>query len=75
MIEQATLNPSVLDDVPDEALAYSIRSAVGMTEAKVMFVPIPVLNFQDAIELKAEMNRRANLIGAELTRQAAEALN
>ena len=75
MIEQATLNPSVLDDVPDEALAYSIRSAVGMTEAKVMFVPIPVLNFQDAVELKAEMNRRANLIGAELTRQAAEALN
>lgn len=75
MIEQATLNPSVLDDVPDEALAYSIRSAVGMSEAKVMFVPIPVLNFQDAVELKAEMNRRANLIGAELTRQAAEALN
>ena len=75
MIEQATLNPGVLDDVPDEALAYSIRSAVGMTEAKVMFVPIPVLNFQDAVELKAEMNRRANLIGAELTRQAAEALN
>mgnify|MGYP006368731163 FL=1 len=75
MIEQATLNPGVLDDVPDEALAYSIRSAVGMSEAKVMFVPIPVLNFQDAVELKAEMNRRANLIGAELTRQAAEALN
>ncbi len=75
MIEQATLNPSVLDDVPGEALAYSIRSAVGMTEAKVMFVPLPVLNFQDAIELKAEMNRRADLIGAELTRQAAEALN
>lgn len=75
MIEQATLNPSVLDDVPDEALAYSIRSAVGMSEAKVMFVPIPVLNFQDAVELKAEMNRRANLIGAELERQAAEALN
>lgn len=75
MIEQATLNPSVLDDVPDEALAYSIGSAVGMTEAKVMFVPIPILNFQDAVELKAEMNRRANLIGAELTRQAAEALN
>ena len=75
MIEQATFNPSVLDDVPDEALAYSIRSAVGMTEAKVMFVPIPVLNIQDAVELKAEMNRRADLIGAELTRQAAEALN
>lgn len=75
MIEQATLNPSVLDDVPDEALAYSIRSAVGMTEAKVMFVPIPVLNFQDAIELKAEMNRRINLIGAELERQAAEMLS
>ena len=75
MIEQATLNPSVLDDVPDEALAYSIRSAVGMTEAKVMFVPIPVLNSQDAVELKAEMNRRANLIGAELERQAAETLS
>ena len=75
MIEQATLNPSVLDDVPDEALAYSIRSAVGMAEAKVMFVPLPVLSLQDAVELKAEMNRRANLIGAELTRQAAEALN
>ena len=75
MIEQATLNPSVLDDVPDEALAYATISAASMTEAKVMFVPIPVLNFQDALELEAEMNRRINLIGAELERQAAEALN
>ncbi len=75
MIEQATLNPSVLDDVPDEALAYAAISAASMIEAKVMFVSLPILSFQDAIELKAEMNRRANLIGAELTRQAAEALN
>lgn len=75
MIEQATLNPGVLDDVPAEALAYSFRSAFGMTEAKVMFVPLPVLSLQDAVELKAELSRRANLIGAELTRQAAEALN
>ena len=75
MIEQATLNPSVLDDVPDEALAYSIRSAVGMSEAKVMFVPIPVLNFQDAVELKAELRRRGDLIAIALERQAAEALN
>lgn len=75
MIEQAALNPSVLDDVPAEALSYSIRSAYGMAEAKVMFVPLPVLNLQDAVELKAEMNRRANLIGAELERQAAETLS
>lgn len=75
MIEQATLNSRVLDDVPAEAFASSTASALRMVEAKVMFLPIPVLSFQDAFELEAEMNRRINLIGAELERQAAEALN
>ena len=75
MIEQATLNPSVLDDVPGEALAYAAISAASMIEAKVMFVSLPVLSFQDALELKAELRRRGDLIAIALERQAAEALN